>query len=107
MSEIKSYTIISNDEGTDWDYFEMDGGNWHLRDDVAPIIKRNKELEAELARLREQKPSQIPAELVEWINTVELVDLDKHDYSDMILISQRNIDRTFVMVQLEKLGGKS
>lgn len=46
MSEIKRYTIISNEE-TDWDYFEMDGGNWCLYDDVAPIIKRNLELETE------------------------------------------------------------
>jgi hypothetical protein len=39
-------------------------------EDVAPIIQRNAELEAELTRLREQKPAQeLPAELVEWDNT--------------------------------------
>jgi hypothetical protein len=33
-----------------------DNGDWCLYDDVAPIIQSNAELEAEIARLREQKP---------------------------------------------------
>jgi hypothetical protein len=48
---------------------------------IAPIVQRNRELEAELARLREQEPAQeIPTKLVEWANSWKEDDSDMTSY---------------------------
>jgi hypothetical protein len=96
MSEIKRYSvadILCLDEQIDLCKYK----------DAEPIIQRNKELEAELARLREQKPAQeIPAELVEWANSWKEDDSDMTSY----LIGCNDM-KHFVKSQLEKMKGRS
>jgi hypothetical protein len=90
MSEFKRYEPDYEDSTMQFavgDVFVMspcDNGDWCLYDDVAPIIQRNKELEAELARrsplYAEPKPAQIPDEIVEFIHTFP--ELNMSNYSD-------------------------
>jgi hypothetical protein len=97
-------------------------GQLCIYEDIAPIVQRNRELEAELARLREQEPvaywngcilytdpkpaQEIPAELVKWANNDE-PNLEMDDSADVALEKiVRNECRAFVRSQLEKMKGK-
>jgi hypothetical protein len=86
-------------------------------DEMKHLRKRNKELQAELARLREQEPvaywngcilytdpkpaQEIPSELIEWANSWQEDDSDMPSY----LIGCNDM-KHFVKSQLEKMKGK-
>jgi hypothetical protein len=105
MSEIKRYytsgaKLKSGD--TYVEFTEHLTGQLCRYEDVEPIVKRNKELEDELARLREHKPAQeLPAELVEWANSWQEDDSDMPSY----LIGCNDM-KHFVKSQIEKMKGK-
>jgi hypothetical protein len=87
MSEFKRYEPDYEDSTMQFsvgDVFVMspiDNGDWCLYEDVEPIIQRNKELEAEIARLREQNPAQLPDgwKLVPIICTPEIESVYSND----------------------------